>query len=141
MYYLCYLDFWFHFYSLHTGQFLYRMKLLIKIFLILFKVLFYVSSHCCSYHIFNFNFGNLYKRLKPKSIANKFMQIITLGYAIPGPVIAIAVMIPFSNFDNYLNQILQSYFGISVGLLFSGTFFIFNFRILYKIFDSFIENN
>ena len=35
------------------------------------------------------------KRLKPKSIANKFMQIITLGYAIPGPVIAIAVMIPF----------------------------------------------
>ena len=64
------------------------------------------------------------KRLKPKSIANKFMQIITLGYAIPGPVIAIAVMIPFSNFDNYLNQILQSYFGISVGLLFSGTIFI-----------------
>ena len=64
------------------------------------------------------------KRLKPKSVANKFMQIITLGYAIPGPVIAIAVMIPFSNFDNYLNQILQSYFGISVGLLFSGTIFI-----------------
>ena len=64
------------------------------------------------------------KRLKPKSIANKFMQIITLGYAIPGPVIAIAVMIPFSNFDNYLNQILQSYFDISVGLLFSGTIFI-----------------
>ena len=64
------------------------------------------------------------KRLKPKSITNKLMQIITLGYAIPGPVIAIAVMIPLSNFDNYINQILLENFNISIGLFFSGTIFI-----------------
>ena len=64
------------------------------------------------------------KRLKPKSITNKFMQIITLGYAIPGPVIAIAVMIPLSSFDNFINQILLDNFNISIGLFFSGTIFI-----------------
>ena len=52
------------------------------------------------------------------------MQIITLGYAIPGPVIAIAVMIPLSSFDNYINQLLIEKFNISTGLFLSGTLFI-----------------
>ena len=52
------------------------------------------------------------------------MQIITLGYAIPGPVVAIAVLIPFAAFDNYINQILITQFNFSLGLIFSGTFFI-----------------
>ena len=64
------------------------------------------------------------KRLRPKSITNKFMQIITLGYAIPGPVVAIAVMIPLASFDNYINQFLINKFNFSVGLFFSGTIFI-----------------
>ena len=64
------------------------------------------------------------KRLRPKSITNKFMQVITLGYAIPGPVIAIAVMIPLSTFDNFINQIFIEKFNISVGLFLSGTIFI-----------------
>ena len=64
------------------------------------------------------------KRFSPKSITNKFMQIITLGYAIPGPVVAIAVLIPFAALDNYINQILVVKFNFSLGLIFSGTFFI-----------------
>ena len=64
------------------------------------------------------------KRFSPNSITNKFMQIITLGYAIPGPVVAIAVLIPFSSFDNYINQLLISEFNFPIGLVFSGTFFI-----------------
>ena len=67
---------------------------------------------------------NYVKRFNPNSIINKIMQIITLGYAIPGPVVAIAVLIPFATFDNFLNQILISTFIYDVGLLFSGTFFI-----------------
>tara|TARA_B100000035_G_scaffold34493_1_gene26188 strand:+ start:1725 stop:3251 length:1527 start_codon:yes stop_codon:yes gene_type:complete len=67
---------------------------------------------------------NYVKRFNPNSIINKIMQIITLGYAIPGPVVAIAVLIPFATFDNFLNQILISTFNYDVGLLFSGTFFI-----------------
>lgn len=64
------------------------------------------------------------KRFNPNSITNKVMQIITLGYAIPGPVVAIAVLIPFATFDNYLNQLLISKFNYSIGLIFSGSFFI-----------------
>lgn len=67
---------------------------------------------------------NYVKRFNPNSIISKIMQIITLGYAIPGPVVAIAVLIPFATFDNFLNQILISTFNYDVGLLFSGTFFI-----------------
>jgi iron(III) transport system permease protein len=55
------------------------------------------------------------KRFNPNSITNKFMQIITLGYAIPGPVVAIAVLVPFATIDN---------FNFSIGLIFSGSFFI-----------------
>ena len=64
------------------------------------------------------------KRFNPNSMTNKLMQIITLGYAIPGPVVAIAVLIPFATFDNYLNQLLILKFNYSVGLIFSGSFFI-----------------
>jgi iron(III) transport system permease protein len=64
------------------------------------------------------------KRLRSKSFTNKLMNIITLGYAIPGPVVAIAVLIPFATFDNFLNQVLISNFDISVGLIFSGSLFI-----------------
>ena len=63
------------------------------------------------------------KRFKPKSLITKFMKIITLGYAIPGSVIAIAVVVPFAAFDNYINQLLSTKFNLSVGLVFSGTFF------------------
>ncbi len=64
------------------------------------------------------------KRFNPNSITNKFMQIITLGYAIPGPVVAIAVLVPFATIDNYINHVLISKFNFSIGLIFSGSFFI-----------------
>ena len=60
---------------------------------------------------------NYVKRFNPNSIISKIMQIITLGYAIPGPVVAIAVLIPFATLDNFLNQILISTFNYDVGLL------------------------
>ena len=40
---------------------------------------------------------NYVKRFNPNSIISKIMQIITLGYAIPGPVVAIAVLIPLQH--------------------------------------------
>ena len=60
------------------------------------------------------------------------MQIITLGYAIPGPVVAIAVLILFATLDNFLNQILISTFNYDVGLLLV-ELFLFNIFLLYKI--------
>ncbi|MCG7955660.1 MAG: iron ABC transporter permease [Candidatus Thiodiazotropha taylori] len=44
-----------------------------------------------------------------------------MGYAIPGTVIAIGVMIPFAAFDNALDDWMRAQFGWSTGLLLSGT--------------------
>ena len=44
-----------------------------------------------------------------------------LGYALPGTVLALGLMIPLAAFDNRLDAWLRSAFGISSGLLLSGT--------------------
>lgn len=44
-----------------------------------------------------------------------------LGYAIPGSVIAVGVLVPFGLFDNALDRLMRVQFGVSTGLLLSGT--------------------
>jgi len=61
------------------------------------------------------------KRINPHPMSNASTRIATLGYAIPGTVLAIAVMIPFAWFDNTLDNWMQNQFGISTGLVLSGT--------------------
>ncbi|RDE22812.1 iron ABC transporter permease [Motiliproteus coralliicola] len=46
-----------------------------------------------------------------------------LGYAMPGAVLAIGVIIPFAAFDNGLDSFMREQFDISTGLLLSGTAF------------------
>lgn len=46
-----------------------------------------------------------------------------LGYAVPGAVLAIGVIIPFAAFDNAMDAFMQQSFGISTGLILSGTVF------------------
>ena len=47
--------------------------------------------------------------------------IVGLGYAVPGIVIAVGTLIPLALFDNALDSLLRSWFGVSSGLLLSGT--------------------
>ena len=58
---------------------------------------------------------------------NRLMRISVrcagLGYAMPGAVLAIGVIIPFAAFDNSLDTLMREQFGISTGLLLSGTAF------------------
>lgn len=63
------------------------------------------------------------KRLHRKRSLKLAAQFSSLGYAMPGAVLAIGVIIPLAAFDNALNDILESAFGITVGLLLSGTAF------------------
>jgi iron(III) transport system permease protein len=48
-------------------------------------------------------------------------RIAAMGYAIPGAVIAVGILIPLGGFDNAIDGWMRSTFGISTGLIFSGT--------------------
>ena len=60
-------------------------------------------------------------RMRPTALMTAASRVAALGYAIPGTVIAVGVLIPFAHFDNALNGWMQAQFGISTGLLLTGT--------------------
>lgn len=49
------------------------------------------------------------------------VRLATLGYAVPGAVVAIGVLIPLAAFDNGIDAFMRAQFGISTGLILSGT--------------------
>ncbi|MGC8120453.1 ABC transporter permease [Marinobacter sp. VGCF2001] len=51
------------------------------------------------------------------------MRLSSLGYAMPGAVLAVGVIVPLAGFDNWLDSLMRDYFGVSTGLLLSGTAF------------------
>jgi iron(III) transport system permease protein len=61
------------------------------------------------------------QRLQPNWGMRLAVRTSSMGYAIPGSVIAVGVLIPVGNFDNALDSWMRSQFGISTGLLLSGT--------------------
>lgn len=61
------------------------------------------------------------KRLHPSPPVVGAVRLAGLGYAVPGTVIAIGVIIPFAWIDNSLDAWMRATFGISTGLLLSGT--------------------
>ncbi|WP_246659350.1 iron ABC transporter permease [Rhizobium sp. FY34] len=50
-------------------------------------------------------------------------RLASLGYGMPGTVLAIGVLMPLASFDNALDGLMRSHFGLSTGLLLSGTGF------------------
>ncbi len=46
-----------------------------------------------------------------------------ISYAVPGTVLAIGLLIPLASLDNFIDALMRSLFGLSTGLLFSGTAF------------------
>ena len=49
------------------------------------------------------------------------IRITSMGYAIPGTVLGIGVLIPLAGFDNAVDGFMRETFGISTGLLLSGS--------------------
>ncbi len=60
-------------------------------------------------------------RLNPHPLAKSAARIAGLGYAVPGSVIAVGVLVPLAWLDNTLDGWLRDSFGVSSGLLLSGT--------------------
>jgi iron(III) transport system permease protein len=61
------------------------------------------------------------KRLHPDKPIVAAVRLAGMGYAIPGTVIAIGVMLPFAWLDNSLDGWMRHHFDISTGLILSGT--------------------
>ena len=51
------------------------------------------------------------------------MRLSSLGYAMPGAVLAVGVIVPLAGFDNWVDSLMRNYFGVSTGLLLSGSAF------------------
>ncbi len=60
-------------------------------------------------------------RLTASPLASLFSRIASLGYAVPGTVLAIGLLVPLAGFDNWVDQLVRQVFGISTGLLISGS--------------------
>ncbi len=61
------------------------------------------------------------RRLYPGPAETIATRVAGMGYAVPGTVIAVGVLIPFAWIDNSIDAWLRQQFGISSGLLLSGT--------------------
>lgn len=61
-------------------------------------------------------------------------RFAVLGYAIPGTVLAIGILIPLAGFDNWVDAHMRATFDVSTGLLLSGS----GFAIVYACFVRFM---
>ncbi|MBP2313690.1 iron ABC transporter permease [Azospirillum soli] len=61
------------------------------------------------------------QRLHPTPLLKGAVRVAAMGYAIPGSVIAVGVLIPFAHLDNAIDAFMRATFGVSTGLLLSGT--------------------
>ncbi|MBZ9611498.1 ABC transporter permease [Rheinheimera maricola] len=63
------------------------------------------------------------KRLSRDIVVQVPVRLASLGYAVPGTVIAIGVMLPLAYLDGRIDALAEQWFGIRTGLIFSGTLF------------------
>ncbi len=74
-------------------------------------------------------YGN---RISPSRGQSLLTRLSSMGYAIPGTVIAIGILIPFGKLDNTIDGWLREHFDFSSGLIFSGTVFILLFAYVVR---------
>ncbi|QBY01880.1 iron ABC transporter permease [Rhodophyticola sp. CCM32] len=63
-------------------------------------------------------------RLHPTPASRGAVQLAGLGYAVPGGVIAVGLLVPFAAFDNALDAWMRATFDISTGLLLTGSIWL-----------------
>lgn len=61
------------------------------------------------------------RRLQGSPAVHIANRLAAMGYAIPGTIIAVGVLVPFAAFDNALDAWLRAHIGISSGLLLTGS--------------------
>lgn len=71
-------------------------------------------------------------RLRPSPSMNLATRLASTGYAIPGTVIAVGVLLPVGQLDNSIDAWMRAHFGIATGLLLSGSIAILVFAYLVR---------
>ena len=64
------------------------------------------------------------RRLTANALVRFVVPIASLGYALPGTVLALGLLLPLAALDNAADALLRSSFGLSSGLLLSGSLFV-----------------
>lgn len=72
------------------------------------------------------------KRLNRHALSNAAIRFSSLGYAVPGAVLAIGIIVPFAWLDNQVDALAREYLGVSTGLILSGTAFAVLFAYLVR---------
>jgi iron(III) transport system permease protein len=62
------------------------------------------------------------------------VRLSSLGYAIPGTVLAVGLLIPLAAFDNAVHALVLSQFGVSTGLILSGSLFAITLAYVIRFF-------
>ncbi|HEX9182241.1 MAG TPA: iron ABC transporter permease [Burkholderiales bacterium] len=60
-------------------------------------------------------------RISKSRVAAAANRVASLGYAMPGAVIAVGVLVPLGRLDNWLAALLEDGLGVQAGLLLTGT--------------------
>ncbi|MCB1477192.1 MAG: iron ABC transporter permease [Rhodobiaceae bacterium] len=60
-------------------------------------------------------------RLRGRRGESPLVRLATIGYAIPGTIVALGLFIPIAAFDNAVDGFMRGSFGIATGLLLSGS--------------------
>lgn len=60
-------------------------------------------------------------RLRGERLLKVMVRLASLGYAVPGAVLAVGVLVTLGALDNGIDGLMQSTFGVSTGLLLSGS--------------------
>lgn len=63
------------------------------------------------------------RRAAANGLTRPAVHLAGLGYAIPGTVLAIGLLIPLATIDNAADAFLRQHFGVSTGLILSGSLF------------------
>jgi iron(III) transport system permease protein len=64
------------------------------------------------------------QRTAPNAIVRLSVRAAGLGYALPGTILALGLLIPLAAFDNRVDDLMRSVFGVRSGLFLSGSLFI-----------------
>ena len=65
-----------------------------------------------------------FQRIRPGRFSFLALLVSRLGYAVPGGVIAVGLLVPLAALDNTLDAFMRARFGISTGLLLTGSIWV-----------------